>query len=91
MGVRKCSSLKIGEKVVFKADEFGLKDVVLDGDVNAPGLSAQGDKVSVIYLAGYKCRNTWVPFDKMLGVYNPEGEVINFGGVVGPSDRLVAE
>lgn len=86
---RYVSSLKEGDKVVFRADEFGLKDVVLDGDVVPPGVNKEMKLVSVCYMAGFRCRNGWIPYEKMLGVYNPDAEEVWFDNVHGPSDLLI--
>ena len=88
--IRKCSSLKPGEQVVFNiTGEFGPFESTLDGHVDF--VMQERRKVSVHYLAGYRDRHSDIPYENMLAVYNPDGEVMHFKGVVGPSDKLIAE
>lgn len=36
-------------------------------------------------------RHDFIPFDDMLAVYNPNGEMMKFGNISGKSDLLIPE
>lgn len=86
----KCSELTKDSQVVFKVDPYyqGNKQTFY-GTV----LWVNKDKrtVCVSYLEGYKYRSDDIPFEDMIAVYDESGEVMNFGGIKGPSILLIAE
>lgn len=88
--VRKCSSLREGEQVVFLIYSGILnKKTPMDGSVIF--VSPKTEKVAICWLEGYKSRTDFIPFCDMLAVHNPEGEMIKFGNLYGRSDRLIAK
>ena len=90
MDSRKCTSLQPNEPVVFKiySDIYGKK-IPMDGSVIS--VYENTKKVCVSWLEGYKDRNDFIPFEDMLAVYNPNGEVMKFDNVSGKSDLLIPE
>ena len=88
-GKRTCASLKQGEQVVFKiySDIYEEKRP-MDGFV----IYVNTDRrvVWVSYLEGYKDRSDAIPFEDMLAVYNPNGEMMNFDNISGKSDLLIS-
>lgn len=90
MATRKCSSLKKDEHVVFRYVPYGFdKEYTFDGTVMHVDINNNIVEVSI--MEGYKETFYKIPFDKMLGVYNPKGEYIDFDGVKGYSDYLEAD
>ena len=86
---RTCKSLLKGEKVVFLVKEHGDRKSVFDGNVVKN--NSEEHRVVVSYLAGWKDRLATIPYRDMLGVYRPGAEIIDFGGLIGPSDWLIPE
>lgn len=75
----KCSELKQGDVVVFKATVCaGGKEEVYDGNV----IYVDNDRnpVCVCYLEGYKSRSDIIPFEKMIAKADENGEEMIFGG-----------
>lgn len=87
---RKCTSLQSNEQVVFKihSDIYGKK-IPMDGSVTS--VYEKHKKVGVSWLEGYKDRHDFIPFEDMLAVYNPNGEMMKFGNISGKSDLLIPE
>lgn len=48
-------------------------------------------KICVSWLEGYKDRRDFIPFEDMLAVYNPNGEMMKFDNISGKSDLLIPE
>ena len=87
---RPCSSLKEHEQVVFVCHDYANNtDFPWDGSVVK--VYPETKKVLVSYLLGYKGENEFIPFEKMLAVYDPKGEHIRFGSIHGPSRLLTAD
>lgn len=90
MATRKCSSLKLNEIVVFKIyNDIYEEKRPMDGTVI--DVEQERKIVWVSWLEGYKNRLDLIPFEDMLAVYNPEGEMMKFDNISGRSDILVAE
>ena len=90
MATRKCSSLKLNEIVVFKIhNDIYEEKRPMDGTVI--DVDQERKIVWVSWLEGYKNRLDLIPFEDMLAVYNPEGEMMKFDNISGRSDILVAE
>lgn len=87
---RKCTSLQYSEPVVFKihSDIYGKK-IPMDGSVIS--VNENTKKVCVSWLEGYKDRHDFIPFEDMLAVYNPNGEMMKFDNISGKSDLLISE
>lgn len=87
---RKCTSLQYSEPVVFKihSDIYGKK-IPMDGTVIS--VHENSNKVYVSWMEGYKERRNLVPFEDMLAVYNPNGEIMKFENISGKSDLLIPE
>lgn len=87
---RKCTSLQSNEQVVFKiySDIYGKK-IPMDGSVISVYKNAK--KVGVSWLEGYKDRYDFIPFEDMLAVYNPNGDMMKFDNISGKSDLLIPE
>ena len=87
---RSCTSLQYNEPVVFKihSDIYGKK-IPMDGTVIS--VHKNSNKVCVSWMEGYKERHNLVPFEDMLAVYNPNGEMMKFENISGKSDLLVPE
>lgn len=87
---RKCTSLKINEQVVFNihSDLYGKK-IPRDGSVIS--VFEKSKKICISWLEGYKDRHDLIPFEDMLAVYNPNGEIMRFDNIVGKSDLLIPE
>lgn len=86
--VRECGSLKENEQVVFNRYCNIFKDKVPEtGSVVSVNLN--NNTVCVSWLEGYKDRKDDVPFEDMLAVHNPEGEMMRFKNISGKSDTLV--
>lgn len=86
--VRECGSLKENEQVVFnRYCDILKKRVPETGSVIS--VNVERKTVCVSWLEGYKDRKDFVPFDDMLAVYNPEGEMMRFYNISGKSDKLV--
>lgn len=85
---RKCSSLKNGEQVVFKIySDILERKTPMDGTV----IYVKNNKVCVSYLYGYQSRTDDIPFEDMLAVYNPKGELMHFENIHWCSNKLIAE
>lgn len=88
--IRKCTSLKVNEPVVFNIySDIYKKKVPMDGSVIQ--VYSDSKKVGVSWMEGYKDRHDFIPFEDMLAVYNPDGEMMKFGNISGKSDLLIAE
>lgn len=86
--IRECGSLKENEQVVFNRYCNIFKDKVPEtGSVVSVNLN--NNTVCVSWLEGYKDRKDDVPFEDMLAVHNPEGEMMRFKNISGNSDKLV--
>lgn len=87
---RKCTSLQSGEQVVFMihSDILGKK-IPMDGSVIF--VHENTKKVCVSWLSGYKDMHDSIPFEDMLAVYNPAGEMMKFDNISGKSDLLIPE
>lgn len=87
---RKCTSLQYNEQVVFKiySDIYGKK-IPMNGSVVS--VNEYTKKVDVSWLEGYKDRHDFIPFEDMLAVYNPNGEIMKFDNISGKSDLLISE
>lgn len=87
---RKCTSLQSNEQVVFKihSDIYGKK-IPMDGSVIS--VNENTKKVCASWLEGYKDRYDFIPFEDMLAVYNPNGEMMKFDSISGKSDLLIPE
>lgn len=87
---RKCSDLRAGEWVVFKLlSDIYREKIPETGTVVTISLDRR--TVEVSYMEGYRERFELIPFADMIAVYNPDGEVLNFDNISGPSDLLIAE
>lgn len=88
---RKCSELKKDDQVVFRLfNGIYQKEIPNYGNVICVDLDRR--KVAVCYLEGYRSEFADVPFEKMLGVYDPKGEYLDFDGYVsGRSALLIPE
>lgn len=87
---RKCTSLKSNEQVVFKIhSDIFEKKIPMNGSVLSVYENAK--KVCVSWLEGYKDRHDMIPFEDMLAVYNPDGEMMKFDNISGKSDLLIPE
>lgn len=87
---RKCTSLQYNEQVVFKTHSniYGKK-IPMNGTVVS--VHENLNKVYVSWMEGYKERHILVPFEDMLAVYNPNGEMMKFENISGKSDLLIPE
>lgn len=87
---RKCISLQPNEQVVFKihSDIYGKK-IPMNGSVIS--VYENTKKVCVSWLEGYKDRSDIIPFEDMLAVHNPNGEMMKFDNISGKSDLLIPE
>ena len=87
---RKCSSLKQNEAVVFMIhSDIYNKKIPETGSVIY--VLPEQKKVCICYLNGYKSESDFIPFEDMLAVANPNGEVMKFRNISGPSDTLIPE
>lgn len=87
---RKCTSLKENERVVFFIySNIYEKKIHMDGTVSF--IYPETKKVCVSWLEGYKDRCDFIPFEDMLAVYNPNGEMMRFENISGRSDILIPE
>ena len=76
--------------VVCKYTPTGFNtEYTIDGSV--VWVDTDNKIVEVSIMEGYKECFHKIPFNKMLGVYNPTGEYLDFNGVKGKSDYLTAE
>ena len=90
MNSRKCTSLQYNEQVVFKIhSDIYEKKIPMDGSVIS--VHENTKKVCVSWLEGYKDRHDFIPFDDMLVVYNPNGDMMKFDNISGKSDLLIPE
>lgn len=87
---RKCTSLKENENVVFNIySDIYKKKIPMDGTVLS--VNENTKKVCVSWLDGYKDRHDFIPFEDMLGVYNPNGKMMKFDNISGKSDLLIPD
>ena len=88
--VRKCTSLKAGEQVIFNiySDIFKRKKAE-NGSVVFVNKDTR--TVCVSYMEGYKERHSDIPFGDMLAVHNPDAPVMKFENISGKSDMLIPE
>lgn len=87
---RKCTSLQFNEEVVFMIhSDIYEKKIPMTGSVMS--VLENTKKVCVSWLEGYKDRKDFIPFEDMLAVYNPNGEMMKFGNISGKSDLLIPE
>lgn len=87
---RKCTSLQSNEQVVFMIhSDIYRKKIPMDGSVIS--VYENTKKVCVSWLEGYKDRHDIIPFEDMLAVYNPNGEMMKFDNISGRSDSLIPE
>ncbi len=87
---RTCTSLKYNELVVFNIySDILRKKTAKFGNV----IQVYSDtrKVDVSWLEGYKNRCNFIPFEDMLAVHNPDGEMIKFDNIYSKSDLLIPE
>ena len=90
MNSRKCTSLQFNEQVVFKIhSDIYEKKIPMDGSVIS--VHENTKKVCVSWLEGYKDRCDFIPFEDMLAVYNPNGDMMKFDNISGKSDLLIPE
>lgn len=87
---RKCSSLKKDEGVVFFIySDIYKKKKSEHGSVVFVDEEAQ--TVCVSWMEGYKEHHDDIPFEDMLGVFNPDAPVMKFENISGKSDLLIPE
>jgi hypothetical protein len=87
---RKCTSLQVGEEVVFNIYSDILKRK--NAETGTVVLVNENQrKVMVSWLQGYRERQDMIPFKDMLAVYNVYGEYMTFDGISGKSDLLIPE
>lgn len=87
---RSCSSLSVNEQVVFNVYSDIYKHKIPETGT-VIGINKERKEVVVDWLEGYKDRHDNIPFDDMLAVYNPNGEILHFNNISGPSDVLVPD
>lgn len=86
----KCSELKPGNEVVFLTySDIYKKKIPETGSVLQ--VNPERRAVSVIWLDGYKSRDSEVPYEDMLAVHDGDGEEMRFENIHGPSRKLTAE
>ena len=87
---RSCSSLKFKDQVIFNIYssiyEHKIPEIGTVLDVNK-----ERREVIVDWLEGYKDRHDNIPYEDMLAIYNPNGEMMHFDNISGPSDILVPD
>lgn len=88
--MRKCSSLLMNEQVIFKvySDIYKEKIPEIGSVIN---VNNKRKTVAVCYLDGYKSRTEDISYEDMLAVYNPNGVIMQFNNISGPSDKLIAK
>lgn len=87
---RKCTSLQSNEEVVFNLfSDIYKKKIPMVGTVSF--INEDKKTICVSYLEGYKDRHDVIPFEDMLAVYNPNGEMMSFDNISGKSDLLISE
>lgn len=87
---RKCTSLKPNEEVVFNLmSDIYKRKIPMVGSVIV--VRDDTKKVCVSYLEGYKDRHESIPFEDMIAVHNPNGDMMKFDNISGRSDLLLPE
>lgn len=84
---RKCKDLKLHETVIFK-----VFNDILNREIYECGTIEEIDptlnRVWISWLEGYKDRGNYFPFEKLVSVYDENGEQMTFGTLTGPSVLL---
>ena len=88
--IRTCSSLKKGENVIFLRSWQSADNLIPEiGTVDL--VNTDNKTVEINWLEGYKNRDSCIPFNRLLAVFNPEGVDLHYKGISGPSDKLIPE
>lgn len=84
---RRCRDLKLHETVIFKVFNNILNREIYEcGTVEEVDLNL--NRVWISWLEGYKDRGNYFPFEKLIAVYDKDGEVMTFDTLTGPSVLL---
>lgn len=84
---RKCKDLKLHETIIFKVFNNILNHKIYEcGTVEEIDLTL--NKVWISWLEGYKDRGNYFSFEKLVAVYDKDGEVMTFDTLIGPSALL---
>lgn len=84
---RSCKNLKLHETVIFKVFNNILNREIYEcGTVEEIDLNL--NRVWISWLEGYKDRGNYFSFEKLVAVYDKDGEVMTFDTLTGPSTLL---
>lgn len=84
---RKCKDLKLHETIIFKVFNNILNHKIYEcGTVEEIDLTL--NRVWISWLEGYRDRRDYLPFEKLVAVYDEKGERMTFGTLTGPSILL---
>ena len=84
---RKCEDLKLHETVIFKVfNDILNHEICKCGTIEEIDLNLHRAWIS--WLEGYKDKGDYFPFEKLLAVYDKDGEVMTFDTLIGPSILL---
>jgi DNA helicase TIP49 (TBP-interacting protein) len=87
---RSCSSLLAGETVIFKIyNDIFKRKICETGDVLY--VNKKNGTVAISWLRGYRSEADDIPFEDMVAVHNPNGEVMTCEVFTGKSDILTAD
>lgn len=87
---RKCSSLLANETVIFKIYSSIFKRKICETG-NVCYVNKENKTVAVSWLRGYRSEADDIPFEDMVAVSNPNGEIMTFEVFTGKSDILTNE
>lgn len=81
---RKCKDLKLHETIIFKVFNNILNREIYEcGTVEEIDLTL--NRVWISWLEGYRHREDYFPFKKLVAVYDEDGERMTFDTLAGPS------
>lgn len=84
---RKCKDLKLHKTVIFKVFNNILNREIFEcGTIEEIDLAL--NRVWISWLEGYRDKGDYLPFEKLVAVYDEKGERMTFGTLTGPSILL---
>lgn len=84
---RKCRDLKLHETIIFRVfNDILNREIYECGTVEEIDLSL--NRAWISWLEGYNDRGNYFPFEKLIAVYDRDGDVMTFDTLTGPSVLL---
>jgi hypothetical protein len=84
---RSCKNLKLQDIIIFRVFNNILNREIYEcGTIEEIDLAL--NRVWISWLEGYRDRGDYFPFEKLVAVYDENGEQMTFGTLTGPSVLL---